>query len=130
MQKKKLFNFRPFLIIAITIIIAIIFAVFVTNSQPTRLIISFIFLLSAISMLIIYLIKKRKVMLFLSVLFVFIMGIFISIDYKSFNYAENLKYENSQVYVIGKICDYYKITKNGYLQIMLDEVDISCDDEV
>ena len=128
MQKMKLFNFRPFVIIAFAIICAIIFAVFVITDTMTRFIIFTASMILSIVFFVFYLIKKKRLLIFLTVLLIFVALPFLTIDFKTSKYDEYLRYENSECLILGKISDYYKITKNGYLQIILDEVEIAEDD--
>ena len=49
----------------------------------------------------------------MSILLIFVAVPFLTIDFYTSKYQEYTKYENSESMILGKISDYYKITKNG-----------------
>lgn len=130
MLKKKFCNFRPILFIALAMIISIILAVFVFDMQIARFFIFLGLALVAIVIFIIFFLKKWNILIFLSALFLFMSLPFLTVNYQTYRLDENTKYETGEQMVLGKICDYYKITKNNYLQIIIDKVEISSGDIV
>ena len=120
----KIFNFRPFLIIAIAIISAILLCVFVVESQITRF---FIFLFAALGFLILlitYFIKKKKFLLFISLISLFIAIPFLLIIVENSKLEKLKSFENIECEFIGKIDEHYKITQNDYLKLVVDDVEI------
>lgn len=125
MLKKKFCNFRPFLVIAIAMIVSVALAVFVVEGQTLRFVIFATLFILAIIAIILFFVNKNKIFIFLTSLFIFVSIPFISISFKSFKLEDNLKYETTEVLIMGKISDHYKITDRGYLKITLDENEIS-----
>ena len=132
MQMRKFVNFRPCLIIAIAMIFSIVFAVFVCNCNFALLLILFIsFLVSAVIALAIYFVKKINICAFLSALFLFMALPFLSMSIKSVDVNRNNKYQiDEEIMLLGKVCDHYKISKNGYLQLIVDDVELLIDGAV
>ena len=130
MQKRKLCNFRPMLLLAIMLIIAVIFAVFVFDLQILRIFIFVALLIFALFMLILFFTEKRRFFLTTAIIMIVISIPFLSIFIKTNNLNENLRYEECEIYILGKICENYKITVNGYLQITLDDIEISSGYEI
>ncbi len=129
MQMKKFFNFRPFVLLAVAVILSTILAVFViVDSVWQMCVFAMLILLSVISF-IIYFVKKYKIFRFLSI-FIFIFAIpFLTINYQTFKF-NNLasRYENYQLTVLGKISKHYEITQNGYLRIVIEDVETASGD--
>lgn len=127
MQMKKICNFRPFLLIAILMVISIIFAVFVFNDQIARFFLFIIILSLSIASLSCFIIFRNKILLVFMTSLLFMSLPIITIFAKSIAFNDNIKYENIEVSLLGKIDDYYRITNKGYLEIVLDEIEISED---
>lgn len=127
MKMKKICNFRPFLLTAILLIISIIVSVFIVDTNILRL---FIFVaclfMSAIFIFLFFENKNHKFIVVAILLIVFAVP-FLMIAEHSKNINNNLKFENKEVYVLGKVSDFYKITTNDYLEIILDDIEISED---
>ncbi len=128
-MKQKLCNFRPFFVIAIMTVIASLFAVFIFNAQVERLLIVTALVIAAIIFVALFVIFRKRIFVFLEALFLFFASPFLGVMIKSHQINENLIYNEKQVLVLGKICDYYRITKGGFLELVLDDVEIKTGDD-
>lgn len=106
-------------------IVSVALAVFVIESQMLRFVVFASLFVLAIIAFVLFFVKKSKIFIFLTALFMFVSIPFLSINFKTFKFEENLKYEENEVLIMGKISDHYKITDSGYLKITLDENEIA-----
>lgn len=123
-QMKKIMNFRPFVLFALSLILGIILATFVFVTENLKLVFLIIFLLMFACSIILVVIFKAKFLKYLSVCLLLIV-VPVSQMYgmhKKIN--SNMQYNEMEVVIAGRICSNYKFTSSGNLSLMIDNVEI------
>ena len=129
LQMKKIFNFRLFLLLAICLLVASFFATYIFVAEKLKLVMFLIFVSLFVVSLILLVSFKRKFLGVISILLLFVALPFISNYAKSKSLSENVKYEDSAVFLTGKISGNYKFTTSGNLEILLDDVSFDYDNQ-
>lgn len=121
---KKFMNYRPFVIIAVAMIFATIFATFVFVTTSSKLICFMVLAgLFVIFLILQYFLNRRAIMLLLAVIF-FMAIPFGSLYIKSAK-ADNFSEYNGEIFTIsGKIAENYKFTTSGNLAFILSDVKV------
>lgn len=127
-QMRKFCNFRPFVLLAIAVILSTILSVFVVN-PVLQMCIFIALILFSVASFIIYFVKKYKIFRFLSVFILVFALPFLTINYQTFKFDSMAgRYENYQLTVLGRISEHYEITRNGYLRIIVEDVETASGD--
>ena len=129
-QMKKLFNFRPIVILAIAMIVAISFAIYVFESANSKIIMFAIFLIAFFIVTILASIFKKKFLAMISAILLFVALPFISVYFRNNNLKDNAKFENVNVLLSAKISGNFKYTTSGNLEILLDDVTLVSGNEI
>ena len=102
---KKIMNFRISLFYAIGIILSIVFATYVFVEEKLKLTFFFIFIGLFLILLIFFAFFKRKILIFMGVLFLITSLPFISIYSKSVSLSKHTSLDNQTMTVCGEIYD-------------------------
>ena len=121
---KKIFNFRPLVLFAISIVAAVLFATFVFASKNLRLSLLIILSFSAICVIICVFIFKTKFLKFVMVCLLLSSFVVGQMYVKTNEFNDNKKYDNEELVVHGRICSNYKFTSSGNLGFYIDEVEL------
>lgn len=108
----------------LAIMIAITIAIYHTNAVFDRWMIFGVALFVAALFFIAYLFKKTKILVFFTFLFVIFAIPFLSVNLIVINTSINNDFENSEVLVVGRMSESYSVTTNGYVSIVLDNIEI------
>ncbi len=121
---KKFVNFRPVVVLLLSLMLGIIFATFVFVGENLKLVFLILSLLFFVSLVILYVIFKKKMLVFLSVaVLLFMIPISVIYSYQK-TYNHNMKYMGEELVVTGRICENYTFTKTGYLCLTIDNIQI------
>ncbi len=129
MLKKRLCNFRLFLVIAVLMILSVVLAIYVFDAQIARFFIFIACLSLGVACLSLFIVFRKRALLTAMVILLFVAVPFLSICINSYKLHRYEKFNEQQVVLLGKVDDYYDITKNGSLKLVLDEVEILHDGE-
>lgn len=119
---KKIMNFRPLVLFAMSLILGVVLATFVFVSENLKLVFLIMFLLTLVCSIILIVIFKAKFLKYLAVsiaLIVFAVGYMFGVQHKINNLA---KYNETEVVISGRICSNYKFTDSGKLGFLIDNV--------
>ena len=121
---KRFANYRPLVVIAVSMVLATIFSVRVFEANKAKLL-CFIILIALFVCLVAIQLWLKKKFLYLIMASVFAMALPFGLVYlKSKNYTK-LASHNDETFVIeGKIADNYKFTSSGNLSISLTNVKV------
>lgn len=122
LNKFKIVNFRPFVVLAAVMMLAIFSAVCI--SQTARLVLFIIFISIFGIFLAVCVLLKKKFMLMLSAILLAISSAFGFIYAKNETLKNYQKYAGEDIYIYAKIADNYKMTTSGNLSINLTDVQI------
>lgn len=122
MQMKKIINFRLTLTFVIAMMVATIFATYVFVSKNAKLTTFFILLGIFAVIFITFCVFKKKMLLFLSSLFLIAAIPFLSLYFTSVKLNNNLNFENKTVTLAGTVSGNYKFTTSGNLELLIDDV--------
>lgn len=125
MQKKKLMNFRLFLVLAVIMMFSVVMAIKVFVLQSTKLIIIFILAALALGALVCLCISKKKLFAFLLSCLLAAIAPITSIYFKTEKINANKSLNVEMCYISGKI---YKVDENlskNILQVYLTNVELS-----
>ena len=124
MQKKSFMNFRIFVVLALSIIVASVFATYVFVSQISKLVAFIVLLVAFAVFLVIFIFKRRKLFACLTAVLLICAIPFISNYSKSKTLKSYEMFESEEVVVCGKVSERYKITTAGALMLTLSDVSI------
>lgn len=128
MKFKRLMNFRPILLVALTLILSSAIATFVCVKTNTKLIVGLSFLGLALLLLVLYFLLKKKFLIF-ATSFVLIFSLsFINLYFRAKTYDNYLRFNDKNIFVSGVICDNISTTTSGNIAITLSNVYIISDD--
>ena len=122
---KKLLNFRPFFIIAISMMVATAFATYVFIAQNLKLIIFGVLVGLSLIFAVLSAVFKRKFLVVFMAVFLFMAIPFVSVYAKTNKINKNLSLNSTTVELTGKISGNYKFTSSGNLEILIDNVTAS-----
>ncbi|MBO5344895.1 MAG: hypothetical protein J6A51_03255, partial [Clostridia bacterium] len=117
-------NFRIFVVLALSIIVASVFATYVFVSQISKLVAFIVLLVAFAVFLVIFIFKRRKLFACLTAVLLICAIPFISNYLKSKTLKSYEMFESEEVVVCGKISERYKITTAGALMLTLSDVSI------
>ena len=121
---KKIMNFRPIVILCLSLILGIICATFIFVTENLKLVFLIMSALGFICLVILAIIFKKKFIVFLSIV-VLVFAVPISVIFanqKTFN--NNMKYHHEELVVAGRLCENYSFSSGGYLCLTLDNVEV------
>ena len=127
---KKIANFRLAVILVLSFLVAIALATYVFVSQKSKLIMFLILLVLFLSFVILSLVFKKKFLIMITAICFFVTFPFLSNYLKGESLNKNLKWNNSEVCITGRISENCKFTTSGNLQIVLDNVLINDTDKL
>ena len=119
---KRVVNFRYFVVLSLTLIAVIFIALFLLKSITSKII--FLSVAAGVCLIIfpIFVIKGKKCFaVFVSIALLAVLPI-ISLCVKQDKLSKNLVFEGQEVLLSGRICENYRITKNGNLELTVDSV--------
>lgn len=119
---KKIANFRPIVMFVLSLILGIIFAVFVFQSKALKLIFFAFVVLFALCIFIANLKFKNKLLTIFAISALLFAIPVISIYFKQVSLDKNAKYNAEEIIVSGRICENYTFSNKGYLCLTLDDV--------
>lgn len=128
LHMKKIMNFRPFVLFALSLILGICLATFIFVTENLKLVFLIFFSLMFVCSVILTVVFKAR---FLKYLTTCLLLVVISVGYMfNFHHKVNsvMKYNDSDVLITGRICSNYKTTESGKLGIILDDVTILNED--
>ena len=119
---KKVLNFRPFVLFALSIVVGIVLSTFVFVSLNLKLVFLLFFALLSICSIILLIVFKAK---FLKYLVVCLLLITLPIGqyygmHRQMN--KNYKHNETEVLINGRICENFKFTSSGNLSFEIDDV--------
>lgn len=121
---KRIMNFRPIVMLCLSLILGIVFATFVFVSENLKIVFLILALLVFICLIVLAIIFKKKFIVLLSVA-VLVFAVPISVIFANQKiYNSNLKYNNEELVIEGRICENYSFSSKGYLCLTLDNVEI------
>ncbi len=124
LHMKKFVNYRPLVVIAVSMVLATIFSVRVFEKCKTKLV-CFLILIGIFACLVIVQLWKKKKFLYLIMASVFAMALPFGLIYlKCEKYAKTLVHNDEEFVIEGKIADNYKFTTSGNLSISLTNVKV------
>lgn len=120
---KKIMNFRPIVMLCLSLILGIVLATFVFVSENLKLVFLIICVFIFACLAALSIIFKRKFIAFISAaVFVFMIPIgMVYLKQKEFNC--NMKYNNEELVVCGRICENYSFSSGGYLCLTIDDIE-------
>ncbi len=120
---KKIMNFRPIVMLCLSLILGIICATFVFVGQSLKLVFLIMSALVFISLVILAIIFKKKFIVLLSVA-VLVFAVPISVIFANQKLCDsNMKYDGEEIVVFGRVCENYTFSSGGYLCLTLDSVE-------
>ena len=121
---KKIMNFRPIVMLCLSLILGIVCATFIFVSENLKIVFLIMSVLALLCFIILTIIFKRKFIALLSVaVIVFMVPIsVIFANQKTCN--ENMKYDGKELVVAGRVCENYSFSSGGYLCLTLDNVEL------
>ena len=121
---KKIMNFRPLVMFALSLILSICFATYILVSENLKLIFFVICILMFLCAVIVSIIFKRKFLVILSVVMLLFAIPIGQMYLKQKTYNKTSKYAFEEVVINGRICENIKFTSTGNLNITLDSIEI------
>ena len=123
-QMKKFMNFRPIVMLCLSLIFGIVCATFVFVTENLKLVFMIMLALVFISLIILTVIFKKKFIALLSVaVLLFAVPISVIFAYQK-ECNSNMKYNGEELIVSGRICENYSFSSGGYLGLTLDNIEI------
>lgn len=119
---KKIANFRPIVMFVLSLILGIIFAVFVFQSKTLKLIFFALAVVFALCFLIMNFKFKSKLLAIIAISAILFSIPIISIYFKQTSLNKISKYNAEEIVVSGRVCENYTFSNKGYLCLTLDDV--------
>ncbi len=122
LKKMRLMNFRPIVVMALVMIVAIFSAVYISNTARLACFIVFISAFGIIAVL--CGIFKKKALIMVSAIMLAVSISFGFVYSKSITLNSYKDYAGDEVYVYAKISEQYKYTTSGNLSLKLSDIQI------
>lgn len=121
---KKIMNFRPFIVFALSLVFGILSATYLFVSLNLKLIYFIFFANVFICLIILLAIFKRRVLAFLSVCVLLATIPIGRLYFKQKEIEHNYRFNEEQVVVSGRICENYAFSSSGNLSLKLDNITV------
>lgn len=128
MKNKRFINFRPFLFVALTLIVASVLATYLFVATKAKLVVGLTLLGLSLLAFILCFILKKKALTFLVCLIAIAGCVFMNLYFRASSFDSNLKFNNKEIFISGVICDNVSTTTSGNLAIKLDNVHLLSDE--
>ena len=123
-QMKKIINFRPFVLFAMSLIIGIVLATFVFVTENLKLVFFIFFLMLFIASIIVAIIFKAGFLKYIAICLLLIVIPIGQMFHIHHEMNKNLDFDETEVVICGRIAENYKFTNTGNLKLEIDNIEI------
>lgn len=128
MKFKRFMNFRPFLFVALTLIVSSVIATFLCVLTNVKLIVGLCLVGIATILVVLFAVFKKKFLMFAGCLVFCASFVFMNLYFRANGLDNNLKFNDKEIFISGVISDNISTTTSGNIAITIDSVHIVADD--